>query len=686
MKGLLCSCLLGCSVSVVFAAERLTYADLARRLVDLEHLATLPEPGERTIQWSSYDRASRYDEATGRYVGWDANADGHGILRREGNLQVLAEMKGPGVIWRMWSATPREGHVRIYLDDESEPVLDLPFVAYFDGRHAPFTRTALVHRVAMGWNNYTPIPFRKSCKIVAEDGWGDYYHFTCTLFPEGTELPTFRPELAPEDAAALDEVDRLLQQCGPRTPREEIGRDTFEGTLGPGDSHRIRRTGPGAVTLIRARVTGLTPREAEDALRALVLEIAWDDEPRPSVWTPLGDFFGTAPGLNPYRSFPCGLTEDGWFYANWYMPFARSFELRIHNEGSAPLPVALEVVTERLRRDVTAYGRFHAKWHRDEFLPTESERWLDWPLVKTTGRGRFVGVMLHVWNPRGAWWGEGDEKFFVDGEKFPSIFGTGSEDYFGYAWCCPDLFQHAYHNQTRNDGNNKGHISVNRWHVPDQVPFQKSLEACIEKYFPNHRPTLYAATVYWYLAPDGHDPYALPPIEHRIGYARAPVYPRIPGAIEGEQLKILACTGGRPQEQDMSGWGDGWSHDAQLWWIEGRPGDRLDLELPVENSGRYRIEVHMTRARDYGIVRFHLDGQPLGDPVDLYHPRVVPTGAVQLGERELAAGPHVLTVEIVGKNPEAIPAHMFGLDYVKLTPVSELRARPDENGTPQTSR
>ena len=69
------------------------------------------------------------------------------------------------------------------------------------------------------------------------------------------------------------------------------------------------------------------------------------------------------------------------------------------------------------------------------------DRWPDWIMLRTEGRGRFCGVSLHVWNPRGGWWGEGDEKFFVDGEKFPSTFGTGSEDYFGYAWGCPSLFQ-----------------------------------------------------------------------------------------------------------------------------------------------------------------------------------------------------------------------------------------------------
>ena len=104
-------------------------------------------------------------------------------------------------------------------------------------------------------------------------------------------------------------------------------------------------------------------------------------------------------------------------------------------------------------------------------------------MLRTEGRGRFCGVMLHVWNPRGGWWGEGDEKFFVDGEKFPSTFGTGSEDYFGYAWCDPHLFQRPYHCQTMTE-NNKGHQSVLRWHITDNVPFQKSFEGVHREVLP----------------------------------------------------------------------------------------------------------------------------------------------------------------------------------------------------------
>src|SRR5439155_7705840 len=140
-------------------------------------------------------------------------------------------------------------------------------------------------------------------------------------------------------------------------------------------------------------------------------------------------------------------------------PFAKHASVVLKKEAGVHAALHYQIASRPLTGDISKYSRFHAKWHRDIFPPSEPERAIDWPVVKTEGAGRFVGMMLHIWNPRGGWWGEGDEKFFVDGEKFPSTFGTGSEDYFGYAWSSAKLFQHALHNQTHNDGNSKGHVS-----------------------------------------------------------------------------------------------------------------------------------------------------------------------------------------------------------------------------------
>ena len=95
--------------------ENLSYRDLVQRMTDLSRPARLPAVGETCQQWSSYDRASRYDEATGKYLHWDANGDGNGVIRTEGNQVVMAEMEGPGCIWRIWSAAAEKGHVKIDL-------------------------------------------------------------------------------------------------------------------------------------------------------------------------------------------------------------------------------------------------------------------------------------------------------------------------------------------------------------------------------------------------------------------------------------------------------------------------------------------------------------------------------------------------------------------------------------------
>ena len=657
------------SLPVHAAEQNLTYVDLVHRLTDLERLATLPETGDQTALFSSYDRKSRYDEATGKYINWDANGDGGGIIRKEGNKQVLAEMKGPGCIWRIWSATPQNGHVRIYLDDSPEPAIDLPFTGYFDGNNAPFTRPALVHTVARGWNNYTPIPYQKSCKIVADPGWGLYYHFNYSTFPSGTHIPTFKRELSPEENAALDEANRILTSCGPHSPQGEAVTSSDTGPQQDESTIGWETKGPAAITGIRLKTDLPAPPADFDALRSITIQIRWDDESEPSVWAPLGDFFGTAPGPNEYRSLPLGLTEDGWWYCNWFMPFAKHATLQIKKPAGVNAGIHCQISSKPLTGDISKYARFHAKWHRDIFLPSEPERAIDWPVVKTEGAGRFVGMMLHIWNPRGGWWGEGDEKFFVDGEKFPSTIGTGSEDYFGYAWSDGARFTHAYHNQTHNDGNSKGHISVNRWHISDDVPFQKSFEGDIEKYFPNPRPTLYASMAYWYLSQDGKDAYTAVPVSQRIGYWTPIQAFKIKGALEGESLKILGKTGGNPQVQDMGGFTGDWSGDAHLWWTQGKPGDKLDLALPVDKSGKFKISLQMTKARDYGIVQLYLNGGKLGPPLDLYNPNVIPTGPLELGTHALKAGQNILTLEIVGANEKADKAYMAGLDYVKLESV-----------------
>ena len=161
-----------------------------------------------------------------------------------------------------------------------------------------------------------------------------------------------------------------------------------------------------------------------------------------------------------------------------------------------------------------------------------------------------------------------------------------------------------------------------------------------------------------------------------LGGPRSPIDSatgRVPGAIEGETLKVLARSAGSARGQKMDSFTrDRWSGADQLWWTGAAPGARLEIEIPVEEAGKYDLDIVLTRAQGYGIVQLLLDGEKLGSPIDLYHPEVVTTGVLTFGARELTAGSHKLMAEIVGANPKAEKAYMFGLDWVRLV-------RPDSN-------
>jgi hypothetical protein len=145
---------------------------------------------------------------------------------------------------------------------------------------------------------------------------------------------------------------------------------------------------------------------------------------------------------------------------------------------------------------------------------------------------------------------------------------------------------------------------------------------------------------------------------------------RVENALEGEKLRVRHVSAGTTTTQSMIMFSaDQWSGDKQLYWLDAGPGDRLDLEFEVSDAGSYNLEMVLTKAPDYGVVQLLVDESKLGEPLDLYVARTVKTTDVlNYNGLPLAAGPHVLSIEIVGANPAAIQAFMFGLDYIRLRP------------------
>ncbi|MFM9001546.1 MAG: PVC-type heme-binding CxxCH protein [Opitutia bacterium] len=171
---------------------------------------------------------------------------------------------------------------------------------------------------------------------------------------------------------------------------------------------------------------------------------------------------------------------------------------------------------------------------------------------------------------------------------------------------------------------------------------------------------------------------ALPPkqVINLVAYLQNPDGPApnavawtVPGAVEGESMKVLAKTGGNPRNQPMGGFkASRWSGNDHLWWTGGKPGDVLTVALPVKEKGRHRLTFVFTKAHDYGVFEVALDGRPLfGGPLDFYESaQVVTTGELDAGEHELEAGEHRLTFKILAPNPAATPKHMLGLDFIKV--------------------
>lgn len=676
------------------AAKPLAYRDFVARMISLERLAEPVLEGEKTAASTSHDRGSSYDAGSDTYRNWSANDDGHGIIRREGEGQVLVDLPGPGVLWRIWSAQPEAGEIRVYLDGNERPVIARPFRDYFSDLEREYP--GIARTLSRGRNAFVPIPFARSCKVVMQNDWGAYFHCTHTQFPPGTPVETF-PGFTDEVAALLREASDTWRRRGqsPYPPNTKSARTARSLEIAAGATQEIALGGAGAVRVLKVKPLGLPDDrlQQEEALRELTLALYWDGETKPSVWAPLGDFFATSPGLNPFITRPLGCV-DGEFYSHWYMPYAQGMRLVIGNDGARPRQVAVELETVRHEPSAAArLLRFCAAWHADDFTGLDAprfvhrrgDRWPDWPLLAVQGRGRFVGMSQHIWK-FGGWWGEGDEKFFVDGEKFPSTLGTGSEDYIGYAWAADPpfvTFDSASAACTRIRPDAQEDTSVCRFHLCDDVPFHSGFEGFIEV-MPNRdcRPALYDACVYWYREQGAANPYpavALADRRHQRPSRQARhVLPATfdrprprPGTFEGEELTVRRVGSGRHWVQDMAGFGDSaWSGDAHLIWTDGRLGDAIEIEFAADKSGPQELSASFSKAPDYGVFELSVDGRPIDRHFDFFDERVASTGELPLGTFELAAGTHVLKARAIGQNPKSKPGptggHVFGLDTLRL--------------------
>jgi hypothetical protein len=240
--------------------------------------------------------------------------------------------------------------------------------------------------------------------------------------------------------------------------------------------------GPGAIQSIWMTPTG--------NWRWSILRFYWDDETEPSVEVPVGDFFACGWGkFTQLTSLPVCVNTGSAFNCYWQMPFHKKARITMENLDDAPMRLYYQV--NYTLTDVPADAAyFHAQFRRVDPLPFKQDYTI---LDDVEGVGHYVGTYL-AWEVHSTgWWGEGEIKFFMDGDKeFPTICGTGTEDYFCGSYNFENKALKQYQEfctpyaglaqVIKPDGlyEAQQRFGLYRWHIPDPIRFEKDLKVTIQ--------------------------------------------------------------------------------------------------------------------------------------------------------------------------------------------------------------
>jgi hypothetical protein len=615
-------------VSLVLAttaarAQEVTTASLLAEMTDLERLTRMPAPDYRTVQFSSTDRRSTGIEEPG----WFSNADGFGqepipgfrkVLKAPGADGVgeyeVCDVDGPGAIVRGWSAG-MDGVLRVWLDGADTPMFEGKGYDFF-ARRSNVLLPGLLAKSKLGPvmfqeqdGDYTPIPFEKHLRITWTGSVRDlhFYHLQVRFYAAGTKVTTFAPGqrvLSPDELLRSDPLGEFWPKtAGQLDHNIEIASGatwTREKTTEQGE----------ALTFL---CVALPPAERTRVLRGVLLRLYFDGSQRPQVEAPLGDFFGTGIGVNPFVSIPMVVDAGGSLACRWPMPFRRSCRIELLNWTADKVQLALDLQYRTFTfDDHTLY--FHALWRADHQLFSRAAKApIDLPYITALGEGRFVGVACQIANPpmdprwRSNWWGEGDEKIFVDGAL--DALGTGSEDYFNYSWSHWQYFSHSYCGQPLCSGpGNCGFVSNHRLQILDDLPFHHSLQVALELW--SHKPVTplsYARTAYFYARPGVvTDHRALQPSDLVVP-ALLPWQPTdfVPDANAMAWRATAAKASAGKTEQVA----DTFTRSGAILQWTAPAGGVLELPVEVPQDGVYLLRVCCQQRPDAPAVQLRVDGE-----------------------------------------------------------------------------
>ena len=398
---------------------------------ELEHLYKLEQlPHYRA---GVIEQVSSYD-TTG--LNNDGFSGTYSYIRKEGDKLILADLKGPGVINRIWTPTPTTDTIQFYFDGEKTPRISIPFIDLFSGKAFPFLNPVCGNEVG-GYYCYLPIMYSKSCKIAFTGKMTQFHQIQSRPFPKGAKVKTFSMDWSANEKQELENAREFWgMETGALEIMEKSGAkiesETKQFTLSPGESLPFFDKENGG------RIVGIElecGNALEGANKDIVLQAKWDNDSDFAINCPAADFFGYAYGKPAMRSIIAGNSAKGINYCYLPMPFEKKAELKMvyeKRDGTVQpkVEMTMKVYFVSTSQVSTNEGRLYTIWRR-EIRPEEGKPYL---FADIKDKGHYVGT-IHLaqgLRPDMTVFFEGDDSTYIDGKT--RLHGTGSEDYYNGGW------------------------------------------------------------------------------------------------------------------------------------------------------------------------------------------------------------------------------------------------------------
>lgn len=492
----------GSAASPAHSADQVTFVNMLSDLGNLDNLAQFPAAVVKTGQASATCTTSFSSD-------WYCNTDWTQYVRTETNSgrteQVMADVSGPGAITRLWTVGPPHNgaRIRFYFDGSPTPAIDENLDNLMLGNSfikAPFVYqagpplTSWPGPAPAGLSLMAPMPFANRV-VVTYDGPSDprlYYNLEYRQFAPGTAVRTFAVSDYTGNADSLAATAARLSQITTPTSTADAyrggpARTYISQTIAPGQSVSAALPGgsSAAIRLLTMQLSDVSPQ----ALRGLRLAMAFDGEQTVSV--PVGDFFGSGLGFNPGTTQTQSVGSSNSLSSRWTMPYQGSGSITLTNTSSASIGVTLGVGVGGYAWNAASM-HFHAYYKDTGIFSARDVQ--DMRFLNVFGTGVLVGDNETINQIPGqpamySWWGEGDEKIYADDKGFPSHLGTGSEDYYGYAYGHTTKFQAPWNSQVLAPAglaNYYGETVLNRTRLLDTIPFNNHLRFDFEFWAWNH--------------------------------------------------------------------------------------------------------------------------------------------------------------------------------------------------------